>query len=226
MKHIIHFTPDFDRLKRIVKSNFLQLHYCKEDFYIGDKKVSSAVHPMVSFSEYDVSTIDRENITYGKFGIGFSRTWIDKCKIHQVLYIDKNSIIANSLANLLIARRKKASEQLSPKVRLSIMTIKCFTKNAKGYNSHFGLPDFDFKNENEWRYVPTKKQIDGKLISQDKRKYLARQDFYNNQLVEYPLLFTTNDIECIFVGTQEQSNEIQRLISIDKRKIKISKWTT
>lgn len=226
MKHIIHLTSDFDKLKSIVETSSLRLHYCKEEFCLGDKKISSAAHPMVSFSEYEIATIDKEKITYGKFGIAFTKSWAGKHKIHQVLYIDKNSLVATSLADLLVARRKNAKEQLSPKVRLSIMTIKCFTKNANGYNSYFKKNDFDFKSENEWRFVPPKNQIDGKLISQDRSKYLARQNFYNKQLEIYPLRFSSSDIEYIFVETQEQLLEIHNLTSIDMSKIKISGWST
>lgn len=226
MKSIIHFTSEFETLKTIINSSSLRLFYCKEDFCLGDRKVSSAVHPMVSFSEHIIKTIDKKKITYGKFGIGFKKTWVVKNKLHTVLYVDKNSLIANSLTDLLVARRKNAKTQLAPNVRLAIMTIKCFTKNANGYNSYFNVSDFDFKSENEWRYVPTKKQIDGKLISQTKSKYLAEPDYYNNQLKDYPLKFRVSDIEYIFVATEQQRQIISNLISIDKDKIKISKWST
>lgn len=226
MKHIIHFTSEFDKLKSILTSQSLRLHYCKEEFYLGDKRISSAAHPMISFSEYEISTIDNEKITYGMFGIAFSKSWIDKHRIHPVLYIDKNSIVANSLADLLKARRKNAKTQLSPNIRLSIMTIKCFTKNGKGYNSYFKLKDFDFRSENEWRYVPTKKQIGGKLISQDRSKYMERHDFYNDQLLGYPLKFTIEDIEIVFVKSDEQLKEVKDLFSIDEHKVRVSKWRT
>ncbi len=226
MKYVIHFTSDFDKLKSIIASLSLRLHYCKEEFCLGDKKVSNAAHSLISFSEYDIATIDREIITYGKFGIAFTKSWVDTHKIHPVLYIDKNSVVANSLADLLIARRKNAATQLSPNIRLSIMTIKCFTKNAKGYNSKLKKYDFDFRGENEWRFVPTKKQIGGRLISQDRSKYIAKQDYYNKQLEKYPLTFTVNDIEYIFIQTQKQLVEVEKILSINSQKIKISKWKT
>ena len=226
MKSIIHFTSEFETLKTIIKSLSLRVFYCKEDFYLGENKVSSAVHPMISFSEHVVKAINNKNITYGKFGIAFTNSWINKNKIHQVLYIEKNSLVAKSLAELLKARRKNAKEQLSPKVRLSIMTIKCFTKNSRGYNSYFGINDYDFKSENEWRYVPTKRQIDGKPISLSKSNYLADPDFYNDALKSYPLKFSANDIEYIFVSTEKQKNIIERLIKVDKERIKISEWST
>jgi hypothetical protein len=226
MKHIIHITSDFEKLKSILCSNSLRLNYCKEDFYLGNKKVSSAAHPMICFSEYDISTINNQVITYGKFGIAFTRGWVEQHKIHPVLYIDKNSLIADSLAKLLVARRKNATKQLAPRVRLAIMMIKCFTKNARGYNSFLDIPDFDFKSENEWRYVPAKETIEGKFISENQSRYEAKKSAYNNQLKKYSLAFTNKDIEYLFVETKEQLNEIHKITSIDNRKIKISKWLT
>jgi hypothetical protein len=202
----------------------LRLHYCKEEFCIGDKKISRAAHPMISFSEYDVMQLSLKKITYGKFAIAFSQSWVEKHRIHPVLYIDKNSIVGNSLADLLKARRKNANTQLAPNIRLSIMTIKCFTKNAVGFNSYLNKPDFNFRDENEWRFVPTKQQIGGKLISQDRSKYLAKQNFYNKQLEDYPLKFNPEDIEFIFVESNTQKEEILKRFPIEKAKIKISNW--
>ncbi len=226
MRHIIHFTSKFDRLKSIIMSSSLRLFYCKEEFYLGDKMVSSAAHPMISFSEYNVSTINNRRITYGKYGIAFTKDWIDRHKIHPVLYIDNNSLIAKALADLLKARRKKASIKLTSNIKLSIMTIKCFTKNSVGYNSYFNLKNFNFKSENEWRYVPTKKQIGNNLISQSRSEYLEKQDFYNNKLIGYPLTFSKEDIDYIFVASEKQKLDIHKLILIDNKRIKISKWKT
>lgn len=226
MKSIIHFTSEFEVLATILRTKSLKLFYCKEDFYLGNQRVSSAVHPMISFSEYFVKSIDKKKITYGKFGIGFKKAWVTKNKLHPVLYVDNTSLIAASLADLLKARRKNATSQLAPNIRLAILTIKCFTKNAEGYNSYFNVENFDFKSENEWRYVPTKKQIDGKLISQTKSKYIAKPDYYNNQLNKYSLKFSVADIEVIFVSSEKQRQAIADFISIDSDKILISKWTT
>jgi hypothetical protein len=96
----------------------------------------------------------------------------------------------NALSSLLKARRKNAKTELAPHVRLSIMTIKCFTKNATGYNSYFKTNDFNFKAEKEWRYVPTKSEIGGNLISQSKKLYDKKQDYYNDKLKDFPLRFT------------------------------------
>ncbi len=226
MNQIIHITKNFCKLKSILESKILKLNGSDEEFYLGNKKVSSAAHPMVCFSEYDIKTIDKRVITYGKFGIAFTNSWVEKHKLHQVLYVDKNSLVAKALAALLSARRVTAVTQLPLHVKQAIIEIKCFTKNAKGYNSHFKKDDFDFKSENEWRYVPSKAEIEGKLISQDSKKYKDRKTYYNEQWGKYSLKFDDSDIVCVFVESAKQVEEIKTLFSIDSKKIRISNWTT
>lgn len=86
--------------------------------------------------------------------------------------------------------------------------------------------DFNFKSEKEWRYVPTKSEINGNLISQTKQNYEIRPDYYNERLKKFPLRFQITDIEYIFVETERQRDEISRKFGIEKSIIKISKWTT
>jgi len=224
MKSVIHFTKNFDILMAILESKNLRLHYCKEDFCIGKRKISRAAHPMVSFSEYSLSTIDNQIVTYGAFGISFSRKWIEKNRIHPVMYIDSHSLIADSLGALLVARRKQALIQLEPNIKLSIMNIKCFVKNSKGYNSNLKVKDFDFKSENEWRFVPSKESIGGKLISVNRTNYLERPSYYNNKLIDYPLTFDFNDIIFLYVSTKKHASILSNTFSIPLRKIRLSNW--
>jgi len=223
---IIHFTKEFDTLTKILESSSLRLLYSKEDFFMKNLKVSSAAHPMVCFSKFDIEKIDNETITYGKYGVGFSIDWANKNKVNPVLYIDQNSMAALGLGNLLRARRNKESSKLPDNLRLPIMQLKCFTKNVRGYNSYFKERDFDFESENEWRYVPDKKAINNKLISMNKSSYLKRPDYYNNRLIPYPLNFKRKDIELVFVKLKQEIEIINENFAIEKSNIKISNWNT
>ena len=227
MKKIIHFTEHFTTIKKILDGKSLKLAYSWEEFYLGNKRISSAVHPMVCFSEFSFAELENKPITYGEYGVAFSENWVQKKKIHPVIYIDNNSIVANSLATLLQARRNKEENSSLPKhLKSPIMTIKCFTKNSKGYNSYLKLEDFDFRSENEWRYVPTKKQIGGGLISQSRSKVKTDDDKekYNNKLLKYWLKFEINDVEKIFVANQTQIDTIHDQFRINKSKIEITNW--
>lgn len=224
MGSIIHFTKTFSNLKGILQEKSFRLYYCREDFYFGAKLASAAVHPMVCFSDQNLKNISDKKITYGQYGIGMRKKWVNTKKLHPVLYLDKNSHVANALTTLLKARRKGAEVDLAPLIRHSIITLKCFIKNARGYNSYFNVRNFNFKAEKEWRFVPTKSEIKDNLISRDKKKYNVDPDFYNNKLKPFPLCFSIIDVEILFVKTEREAAELCRMFGIDRDKVKISRW--
>ncbi len=86
--------------------------------------------------------------------------------------------------------------------------------------------NFDFKSENEWRYVPKKSQIDNYLISQNQRTYLRNKDRHNKILEKYPLKFKKEDIQVVFVSNQLEKDKIIEEFQINAKLIKIAKWNT
>ncbi len=223
---IIHATGSMSTLTSILKSQSLRLSYSKEDFCIGKKKISSAAHPMVCFCECNSGAIGNARITYGRYGVAFSTDWALRKRISPVLYIDGNSLAAKGLESLLRARQNKETSHLPKHLRLPIMEIKCFTKNVRGYNSYLNQHDFNFKSENEWRYVPKKSDIDGNLISQSKSTYLKNPDKYNKKVEPFPLHFGPSDIEAVFVSNSSEISVIAKLFPIGRNRIQVSKWKT
>jgi len=223
VKYLIHFTNSFPKLCSIVESSSLLLKYCQEDFYFGQEKVSRAAHPMVCFSKHDINELSKLKITYGKYGIAFFDEWAIKNRIHQVSYFDKESVLAEALSKLLSARRNIDSN-LPPNLRLPIMQLKCFTKNARGYNSSLKAQDFNFAEENEWRFVPKKKDIGNGLLSQNRSTYLQNKEAHNRKLLPYPLRFKKKDISNIFVSTNEELNALE-VKGFSSDVVSLSTWT-
>lgn len=204
---LIHFTDTNEKLISIIENSHFSLKYCKEEFTITkDKTISKNVHPMVSFSEQNIQELHTKEITYGKFGIALTSDWIIENNIQPVIYVEKNSQVANSLAFLIKHRRTLPKGN---KLRLPIMTIRGFLKNTVGYNSYFKKHDFVFKTENEWRYFPTKKQIGNGYISENRNTFYKDPDKYNNRLLDYPLKFTHNKIIKIFYDSEENLRELK-----------------
>jgi hypothetical protein len=220
---LIHATNSIEKLLAILHSSSLRLSYSKEDFCIGSKKISSAAHPMVCFCEYDKYRLHSEVITYGRYGIAFSTDWGLKKRISPVLYVDDNSLAAKGIAALLKARQNKETK-IPSYLRLPIMEIKCFTKNVRGYNSFFGKNNFNFKSENEWRYVPRKNDIANSLISQNQSTYINNQDKYNKKLLPYSLKFKRADINTIYVSNASEAQLIAEQLAFSISNIKVSPW--
>ena len=190
------------------------------------QRISSAAHPMACFSEFSCRELEQATITYGKYGIAFTKDWASNKKLSPVIYIENHSQAAKGLGALLRARQNKLHSKLPDHLRLPIMQLKCFTKNVRGHNSYFNEDDFDFKSENEWRYVPSKKDIKGNLISQHLSKYLDDPAKYNKKLEPYPLRFNTADIEKIFVSCRAEIKSFSKELKINERKFEISVWKT
>lgn len=223
---IFHFTKNFENLISILKSSSFKLSYCGEYFGDKDKVISSAAHPMVSFSDYTEEDLATQKISYGDYAVALSKKWARSNGLNPVLYVEKHSQAASGLAALLKARQKKGKDVIPKKLRLPIMQVKCFIKHETGYNSHFDQDDFCFKDENEWRYVPTIKQIDGNYISLNYSTFIKNRDKYNNRLSKFPLKFSVSDIISVYVKTEQQRQEVVDRTKLLDEKVKLSMWET
>ncbi|WP_333009814.1 abortive infection system antitoxin AbiGi family protein [Kluyvera sichuanensis] len=221
---LIHFTSDYNNIVSILRSQHLLLKYCRETFSNTKGIIaSSAAHPMVSFSNYDEDELLKTPITYGHFGIQFKWEWAKKNNISPVIYMQNNSPAAEGLEVLLNERRN--NKLLSPKMRLAIIKLKCFTKNAVGNNSKLEDKNFDFTREKEWRYVPNLKQIKGNRISENRSTYDNNYNSYNMRIKSYPLVFKITDIDTIYIKREylsQFSHDFPQLIN----KVKESNWTS
>ncbi|MGJ0625499.1 abortive infection system antitoxin AbiGi family protein [Xenorhabdus bovienii] len=219
---IIHFTNKFEKLFSIISSNSFSLHYCGE--YFGDKAgkiVSRAAHPMVSFSDYNHNELQSKPITYGGYGIALCKEWAVKNGLSPVNYIDKNSPVAQGLIALL---RSRQLGTLPKHLRLPVIQLKCFTKHVYGYNSYFGDDNFDFKCENEWRFVPTIKQIGGNRISVNFSKYKKQKSVYDKRIESYSLKFSSDNIKYIYVQSESEREQLISAFGLPKNQIVIATW--
>jgi len=220
---IIHFTSNFRNLRSILSSCSFRLSYCGE--YFGDntgKVISRAAHPMVSFSAFSDDELKSKVVTYGGYGIGLTKDWASKQGLSPVNYIDANSPAAQGLNALLRARQTGLIPSI---LRLPIIQLKCFTKHVTGFNSYFKEANFNFEAEREWRFVPSKTQIGGNLISENFSTYKNNKEKYNKRLEKYPLPFSYEDVSYVYVKTEVERQEIIQITGLPERKLKIKLWS-
>lgn len=219
---LIHFTRKFKNLVSILESNSFLVQYCGE--YFGDstgRVISRAAHPMVSFSDYSHEKLSSKKVTYGGYGIALHKTWAVKNKLSPVNYVEKNSPVAQGLVSLLRARQRG---KLPPNLNLSVIQLKCFTKHVYGYNSYFHTDNFDFKAENEWRFVPSNEQIGGNKISENYSTYKKFEAKYNNRLKPYALKFANKDIKYVYVQNETEKEHLVKLLGLSPSQVKLAAW--
>ena len=227
---IIHYTGSFKVLASILKEGF-RLKYCLEMLHIDDNK-SHAAHPMISFCDIPLSNSAQHFSAYGKYGIGLSKEWAIKNGVNPVIYIDRNSLFASCVKELIIERRKTKTN-LTDKQKKEILQIKSYAKNYSGplKRKSIKTQNYRFYDEREWRLVPSAEILQKAPFSVNSSKYKERKDFYNKKVSEIRIKFGVNDISYIIVKDTSQipkmtnyiRNTYSKLCTADELDILLSK---
>lgn len=151
---LIHFTKSKKMLKSILEENF-RVFYCKETVTLKEK-VAVYRAPMVSFCDIPLSEVKEHISKYGEYGIGLTREWGSRKQLNPVLYVAKNSMLANSyrLAFNHFVGNKIDSELIEEQKALT--DIVRYMKNYEADLVRKGKTwkDYRFSDEREWRFVP------------------------------------------------------------------------
>lgn len=91
---LFHFTGKIGILKKILNDK-LYGSYCKETFNIQGT-LENLYIPKISFCDIPLKTISNYS-SYGKYGIGLKKEWGIKNKLNPVVYLEKNSLLFESL---------------------------------------------------------------------------------------------------------------------------------
>ena len=200
---IIHYTSTFRTLKAILKEGF-RLNYCIERLDLGKTK-SQAAHPMISFCDIPLSDSTQHFAAYGRYGLGLSKVWAVSNGVNPVIYIDRNSLFAACIAELILERRK-ASSNLTGKQKEDILRIKSYAKNYSGPFARRSIKtnDYRFYDEREWRLVPSDKMLQGASFSISADYYQKDKDSYDARLSGIKITFTPKDVSYIIVKTTDE----------------------
>lgn len=214
---IIHYTNSFGVIKSILKEGF-RIKYCAETLRFGENKKSSAAHPMISFCDIPLSESKQHFRAYGKYGIGLSKQWAVANGVNPVVYIDENSLIGESIYELIEERRKNRTN-LTKKQKREILQIKSYAKNYSGHLKRKGVDmrDYKFYDEREWRLVPDKKTLNDNNFSISLNFYKKDKDKYNKNIDDCRIEFDISDVSYIIV---KKTSEIPKMIEFLKKEFK------
>lgn len=203
---IFHFTNSMDILKSILLEGF-KIKYCMEVLRLGIG-YSKMAHPMVSFCDIPLSLCKNHIEHYGGYGIGLKKEWAFKNKINPVLYIDRHSITAEALHKLL---KQDSIVDKNSSINRNLIMLKCCMKNYSGELNRCGMEEknYRFYDEREWRFIPDKDcDIAFKKckspISLHLDDYSQNKEKYNNQISNYRLKFSSDDIEYILIKSKDE----------------------
>lgn len=224
---IIHFTKKISSLKGILESNF-SIRYCQENIQSRSSTIELLI-PMVSFCDIPFSQIIQHVNSYGNYGIGLSKKWAEINGLNPVLYLEKESNLANNITENLFPTLKDGSPKKI--IEFSIETQKSrdflrYLKNYQGDLVRLGKlikKDYRFSDEREWRYV-LEPSIDylfyGNIKKVSKAEIPNIKKKRNDEIKSERLNFTPNDINYIIIKKESERDSI--ITTIEKAKGKFS----
>src|SRR5436189_3317155 len=98
-KEIFHYT-NITALIGIISNGFYPKYNFEFTFLsdLFERKASYLAVPMVSFCDIPLKAVKKHSNKYGECAIGLRKEWAEKHGLSPVIYINPNSIIADSFA--------------------------------------------------------------------------------------------------------------------------------
>lgn len=214
--HILFHFTNKKNLYEILQSTF-KVSYARERI-LGGAKLKEFAVPMVSFSDLRLSEL-KDNIgTYGKCGIGLTKSWAIDNGLNPVMYAAQNSLFTeNFLTGVetffnLVNQSFDTTGENEVAYNNTINTLR-YIKNYQGDLIRPGKKDvrnYVFANEREWRYVPA--MVDGisSFISIEQIRTSQQKSAFNKKVSQLRLHFQPDDIKYLIV---EKDADINPLIS-------------
>ena len=211
---IIHYTDTIEAIYGILIEGF-KIKYCAEILFLNEGS-SQAAHPMISFCDIPLSQSQKHFKAYGYYGIGMTKEWAVKNGVNPVLYIDKKSLFAKSVYQLLKERRNRKSN-LSDIQKRQILQIKSYAKNYSGplKRKEVNEKEYKFYDEREWRLIPDSDTLNKAKFSITLSNYNKSKEKYNIQLKDVRIKFSSKDVSYIILKT---TAEIPDMIEFLRKK--------
>lgn len=199
---LFHFTNKINYLESIIQNGFYP-RYCNECFSITETTIDLWI-PMICFCDIPLSQIKNHISTYGSYGIGMSMDWANENGLNPVLYIRKNSFIAQKLKIIQNSIRDNSfSNPIPAESFLELLRhVKPYEgESLKGENTGKNIVFYD---EREWRHTPdyAKKIPFAFTRGQIKNNNVLIEA--NNKAQKHNLTFNSDDIKYIIVKEEAE----------------------
>lgn len=218
---LFHFTPKLEYLINIFQQGF-HPRYCFEDLKLNDNRAIRGYNfgiPMTCFCDISLGQISNHISTYGNYGIGMKKDWGIRNRLNPIIYINKNSTIAEPLSIMaecglkLNKSEDKKAQVVGGEIMNSWSSLLMYSKPYSGNFTHRGKvsKNVKFYNEREWRYIPTDGQNTAPFgtLSKEKMDDEKILNVENQRLYDHRLRFNPNDVNYIFV---KEESEIHQMV--------------
>ena len=242
-QELFHFTK-IENLKKILECQSFYPRYNLEFTLLSNnynRRAALLPIAMVCFCDIPFKLSKNHRIRYGNSAIVLSEEWKIKNGLNPIMYIQKDSRLANIFANLanipdnFLTLINDYQKDLRIPSTLSGITenllhLTYFLKQVENkkeirINYEGKTRTFEkrkFYDEREWRYIPFEAKLNNELSLRiwdfDIQDNL---DAANKRLEKYKLDFTLDDIKYLVVEKDSERNELLKLLKAKNKIIDI-----
>jgi hypothetical protein len=197
-----------DKLKSILKNGFFP-RYSLENVSAISSSTDRIAFPFVSFCDIPIGRLIQHTEFYGCCGIGMDKAnWGMGKKLNPIIYINSDTSLSESFKTVFKGATTLNQSNDESEYIESMRKIAAYAKPLRGdaETIHCEKQFKEFYQENEWRYVPSNKDIQPYI---KEREYEADKERLNKIAGEKACLkFGPNNIRYIFVETDFNADDL------------------
>jgi Putative abortive phage resistance protein AbiGi, antitoxin len=185
--------------------------FCLEDLSVFYGANKSKAFPMVCFCDIPVSQLKDHIWNYGKYGIGLTKEWGIKNKLHPVLYYppEFSQIIEyfKSLKKTIhqLETLGEDGKRLSENAKIDYAHL---VRYLKLYAGKENKQDIRFYDEKEWRYLPMAENGDKFFLDREIFDNQLKREEENRKIFTRKIDFKADDIKFLVVPNEKEAEKL------------------
>ena len=216
---LCNFMRKPEYLKTIIRNMAIKPRYFEEKIdYLGIPEWTTITFPMTCFCDIPLTRVRSHMKEYGDYGIALSKRYCISKDVQPILYLNKNNRIKKDLSEVL--SKLYSSPELPDDFKMypnMLLGLLLYTKPIDGFmrRGDEQPKHLLFKDECEWRYVPTVPD-DMPLIMNPIDNTAEGRNKYSEALASDEstwFKFEVDDIEYIIVPNEEEALKMIKYIN-------------
>ena len=227
---LCNYMKKIEYLKEVIRNMAFIPRYVEENLeYLNVQDLHTIAFPMTCFCDIPLTKVKNHMGVYGEYGVAIKKKVCIERDVQPILYLNNSARLKNDLSEAI--SKLLHEDPISPEWRMlpdAMLSVLLYSKPIVGYMSR---DEWDkpqrllFKDECEWRYIPSISESMPLIIPQDDNTKKGRK-YYSKALESerstwFP--FQVDEIEYIIVPNEAAAIEMISAIRSMKGKSQTDK---
>ena len=227
---LCNYMTKIEYLKEVIRNMAFIPRYVEENLeYLNVQDLHMIAFPMTCFCDIPLTKVKNHMGVYGEYGVAIKKKVCIERDVQPILYLNNSARLKNDLSEAL--SKLLHEDPITPEWRIlpdTMLSVLLYSKPIVGYMSR---DEWDkpqrllFKDECEWRYIPSVPENMPLIIPQDDNTKKGRK-YYSKALARdrstwFP--FQVDEIEYIIVPNEAAAIEMISAIRLMKGKSQTDK---